>query len=265
MRDFASHTPFGLRSSLRGRASQSALVFARTGLVAAFDPFDSAALFQDEAGTVPAGLGDYVRHAKDKSDGSYPAIANSASQRPRLIEGDPGERWLDYDGLDDRLALPTAAASVFSGTNQWFVALAVDLDWTRMGSGSPRVFLSVATVNSQRNSMDISFSSSQQKVLVERFVNGTNSYALSEVVPSGKMIVTAGWTGTQLMVGVNGVETVTADARAMIDLASQPAVSTYFATSGFASGIGDALIFNRYLGADERASLVDAMAQRINL
>lgn len=195
----------------------------------------------------------------------YPAIANSASQRPRLIEGDPGERWLDYDGLDDRLALPTAAASVFSGTNQWFVALAVDLDWTRIGSGSPRVFLSVATVNSQRNSMDISFSSSQQKVLVERFVNGANSYALSAVVPSGKMIVTAGWTGTQIMVGVNGVETFTADTRAMINLAAEPSVSTYFATGGFSSGVGDALIFNRFLGADERASLVDAMAERINL
>lgn len=69
-------------------------------LVAVYDPSDLSSLFQDTAGTVPAGVGDPVRLMQDKSGNARHMRAGSDAARP-VLQSSGGLYWLEGDGVDD--------------------------------------------------------------------------------------------------------------------------------------------------------------------
>lgn len=85
-------------------ASAARLGFLATlpGVVASYDPSDLSTLFQDAAGTIPAGVGDPVRLMLDKSGLGRNMRAPSDAARP-ILRSSGGLFWLEADGVDDRM------------------------------------------------------------------------------------------------------------------------------------------------------------------
>lgn len=69
-----------------------------------WDPSDSTTVFQDSAGTTPAGVGDPVGRIKDKSGRGNHLIQSAAASRP-LLQTEGGRNFLLFDGTDDALAI----------------------------------------------------------------------------------------------------------------------------------------------------------------
>ncbi|MBD3679158.1 MAG: hypothetical protein HUJ27_12270 [Rhodobacteraceae bacterium] len=75
-----------------------------------FDPSDMGGLFQDSTATQPVtGDGDPVGAMLDRSGNGAHLLQSAAARRPIYREGG-GQRWLEFDGMDDILtaALPLA-------------------------------------------------------------------------------------------------------------------------------------------------------------
>ena len=87
------------------------------------DPSDAAAVFADMAGTVPALIGDPVARVNDKSGNGNHASQPTVASRPILRAAPSGERYLDFDGVDDFMVVPsfspgTNIAQVFAGARK---------------------------------------------------------------------------------------------------------------------------------------------------
>lgn len=112
----------------RGRRWCPALLFRQGRAGAWFDASDPATLFQDSAGTVPAGIGDPVGRIADKSGGGRHAVQAVAAARPVLRKDMAGRRYLEFDGVDDYLTLGTGtvgATGLFAAPGQAFMAFAL--------------------------------------------------------------------------------------------------------------------------------------------
>jgi hypothetical protein len=88
----------------RRRRFSPASLFANGEQGAWYDPGDSASLFEDAAGTVPASLNGPVGRIADKSGRGNHAVQAVAAARPLLREDASGKRYLEFDGVDDRLS-----------------------------------------------------------------------------------------------------------------------------------------------------------------
>ena len=78
-----------------------------------FDPNDSAAVWQDAAGTVPGVVGQPVGRLSDKSGNGNHAMQVTAGARPTLRADPSGKRYIIGDGVDDWLR------ASFTMTGNW--------------------------------------------------------------------------------------------------------------------------------------------------
>lgn len=73
------------------------------------DPSDATTLWQDSDGTTPAGVGDPVGRITDRSGNGNHATQATTSSKPTLRESG-GLRYLEFDGVDDFLEVPSCQA-----------------------------------------------------------------------------------------------------------------------------------------------------------
>lgn len=73
--------------------------------VAFYDPSDTSTLFQDTAGTTPAGVGDPVGLVLDKSGNDNHLTAPSDAARPVYAVSESGDKLLQSDEVDDELSV----------------------------------------------------------------------------------------------------------------------------------------------------------------
>lgn len=72
-----------------------------------FDPSDLTTLYQDAAGMIPVtGVNQPVGRMEDKSGNGFHATQTVGAARPVLRADSAGRRYLDFDGVDDRLVVP---------------------------------------------------------------------------------------------------------------------------------------------------------------
>lgn len=93
------------------------------------DPSDSATVFQDSAGTIPAAIGDPVGLILDKSGNSRHAMQTTTTKRPILMQ-ESGRTFLYFDGVDDCLV---SAALSFGVTSKASGVFGVRRDWNSAG------------------------------------------------------------------------------------------------------------------------------------
>lgn len=122
---YSSGVPYlsaGQVQIVAGAAFSPLELFANGEKGAWYDPSDLSTMFQDSAGTIPVTAdGQPVGLIRDKSGNNNHASQTVAGKRPtyKTLNGD---RWLDFDGVDDSLFtasinLSTASKmTVFSGT-----------------------------------------------------------------------------------------------------------------------------------------------------
>ncbi|WP_027714898.1 hypothetical protein [Desulfuromonas sp. TF] len=84
-----------------------------------YDPSDLSTLFQDAAGTTPAGVGDPVGLMLDKSGNGNHASQETSSKKP-ILRLSGGLIYLEFDGVDDFLFASSMAAS---GSAAMFAAI----------------------------------------------------------------------------------------------------------------------------------------------
>lgn len=93
-----------------------------------YDPSDSSTVWQDAAGTTPAGVGDPVGRIDDKSGNGNHATQSTSAARP-VLQTSGGLWYLDFDGVDDRM-VATFAATVNRPAD---IAIAWNRDVTASG------------------------------------------------------------------------------------------------------------------------------------
>ena len=87
-----------------------------------YDPSDLTTLYQDSAGTTPVTAdGDPVGLMLDKSGNDNHASQATSASRP-VYRTDGVLHWLESDGIDDRLILPTSTIGGPSDSNSMFTA-----------------------------------------------------------------------------------------------------------------------------------------------
>ncbi|MFZ5653163.1 MAG: hypothetical protein ACOY42_02000 [Pseudomonadota bacterium] len=86
-----------------------------------YDPSDLSTMWQDTAGTVPAVIGLPVARIDDKGNLALNAMQATAAARPILLRDSGGRYYLQYDGSDDALIIPTGMPVPTTGL---FAALA---------------------------------------------------------------------------------------------------------------------------------------------
>ena len=69
-----------------------------------YDPSDPTSVFADISGTQVAAIGESVARLNDKSGNGLHAIQTISAARPILRKDSSGRRYLDFDGVDDRLS-----------------------------------------------------------------------------------------------------------------------------------------------------------------
>ncbi|MBU3035941.1 hypothetical protein [Tritonibacter mobilis] len=94
----------GLSVSLFALSAIEAFSPLELSPLAWWDPSDPSTLFQDLAGIIPANIGDPVRLMLDKSGNGHDLTAPSDETRP-ILRGAGDVRWLESDGVDDRLEI----------------------------------------------------------------------------------------------------------------------------------------------------------------
>ena len=87
-----------------------ATLFASGEQGAWYDPSDLSTMFTDTDGTTPATVGDPVARINDKSGRGNHATQATAAARPTLQQTAGGLYYLEFDGVDDFLALPLAVS-----------------------------------------------------------------------------------------------------------------------------------------------------------
>jgi len=93
-----------------------------------YDPSDLSTMYQDSAATTPVtAVEQPVGYIADKSGNGNHATQATAASRPILREDASGNRYLDFDGVDDELFLSYARS-----VPQFSMAMAL----TRLGGGS---------------------------------------------------------------------------------------------------------------------------------
>lgn len=75
-----------------------------------YDPSDASTLFEDSAGTVPASVNGPVGRMLDRSGRGNHAVQALAAARPMLRLDGGGRRYLEFDGVDDRLSSTLAVS-----------------------------------------------------------------------------------------------------------------------------------------------------------
>ena len=98
-----------------------ASLFANGEQGAFYDPSDLSTLFQDDAGTTPVtGPGQTVGLMLDKSGNGSHATQSTAESRP-VYQAGGGLQWLEFDGVDDFLAVDITAryenTTIVAGAN----------------------------------------------------------------------------------------------------------------------------------------------------
>ncbi|MDP3961151.1 MAG: hypothetical protein Q8Q26_14025 [Pseudorhodobacter sp.] len=102
-----------------------------------FDPLDLSTMFQDAMGSVPvAADGDSVALMQDKSGKGNHAVQTIAARRPTW-RTDGVLRWLEFDGVDDRMEVPEVAYS----TSNFGPAIGLQYEPAGTKFGSWRSFL----------------------------------------------------------------------------------------------------------------------------
>lgn len=99
-----------------------AVIFASGATGAWYDPSDLSTLFQDTAGTNPVtASGQTVALMLDKSGAGWHVQQATAASRP-VFQESGGLRWLDYDGVNDRLQPPSARSPLAQPLTMWSAA-----------------------------------------------------------------------------------------------------------------------------------------------
>ena len=94
------------------RAQVIAALFGNGEQGAMYDPSDLSTLFQDSAGTTPVTADSQpVGRMLDVSGNGNHATQATASRRP-LYRTDGTLHWFEFDGFNDRMAVPTITTSV---------------------------------------------------------------------------------------------------------------------------------------------------------
>lgn len=97
-------------------------LFAASELGVWYDPSDFSSMFQDSAGTTPVtAVGDPVGKINDKSGNGKHATQSTSAARPVLRQDGAGKYYLEFDGTDDSLSIPSisfagGAGSLFVGS-----------------------------------------------------------------------------------------------------------------------------------------------------
>ncbi len=86
--------------------------------VALWDATDITTLFTDAAGTIPAAVGDPVRHQRDKSGNGFHRVRSDSTLAPILRQRPDGVHYLDYSG------------------GKWIAAQAAAGSWTFLHNGA---------------------------------------------------------------------------------------------------------------------------------
>ncbi len=90
-----------------------------------YDPSDKSTLFQDVAGTVPVTKdGDPVGLMRDKSGNDNHAVQSVSAARP-VYKTDGVLHWLNFDGVDDGLSMPTL--NYTGGSHDLYMGVNVDV------------------------------------------------------------------------------------------------------------------------------------------
>lgn len=121
----------------RGRRFTPASLFATGEQGAWYDPSDLSSMFQDDLGTTAAAVDSPVGRINDKSGRGNHATQATAAARPILRQDAGGSRYLEFDGVDDRLV----AAAAVANAEAW---CAIAVHWTG-GSGFLRMLSLAAT------------------------------------------------------------------------------------------------------------------------
>jgi hypothetical protein len=123
----------GLALGQGARRFDPASLFAGGEAGAWYDPSDLSAMFQDDAGTVPAAVDMPVGRLLDRSGRGNHAVQANAAARPMLRQSGAGRLFLEFDGVDDQLV---AAFSISQPIER--VSAIRQLAWTTSG----RIFAS---------------------------------------------------------------------------------------------------------------------------
>lgn len=84
-----------------------AIIAAYTQASVWYDPSDLSTMWQDTAGTIPAVPGLPVARIDDKGNLGLHATQATAANRPTLQRDSGGNYYLQFDGVDDALTIPT--------------------------------------------------------------------------------------------------------------------------------------------------------------
>lgn len=87
-------------------------LFARGEAGGWYDPGDASSIFADAARTVPAAIDGTVGGLADQSGRGHHLTQAVPGARPVLRRDAAGRRYLDFDGIDDRLVSPAAGLRI---------------------------------------------------------------------------------------------------------------------------------------------------------
>lgn len=97
-------------ATIRARKTTNAIatiIAAYTQASVWYDPSDLATMWQDTAGTIPAVPGLPVARIDDKGNLGLHATQSTAANRPTLQRDSLGNYYLQFDGANDALTIPT--------------------------------------------------------------------------------------------------------------------------------------------------------------
>lgn len=120
-----------------------AALFGSGEVGAWYDPSDSSTVWQDAAGTTPAGVGDPVGRIDDKSGNGNHATQTTSAARP-VLQQSGDLYYLDFDGVDD-LMVSSAFASPIAQPNTTYYAYKLDA----LSAANEYIFDSLDATNRQ--------------------------------------------------------------------------------------------------------------------
>ena len=170
-----------------------ASLFANGEEGAWYDPSDSSTVWQDAAGTTPAGVGDPVGRIDDKSGNGNHATQSTPTARPTLqVSG--GLYYLDFDGTDDLMATTFASAQAQPNT----ISAAIKFD-----QGSRNEYVADG-IGSDRNGI--------YKPTDKLFIYAGSNVSDPSVAGTSEIVFTGHFNTTSSVLRVDGTQVATGDA-----------------------------------------------------